>query len=206
MCQYSNVILPQRNSPSPFTQHFLEPSLSDVLSITQDWGIYVKQISFDTCKRKKPIIFNKVGKKVHKKSKNHSSHISTRRQYHQIYMCVFITSDIITVRPFICLSWRYSESTNTICFSSPSSSLFFFHFSPSSAINAFISRLPLVLQRHSTGTQLSLQPSKSSYTPPSALHLIFFTLSFLSIPLELCTITFLYKFLKSSTSISRSPP
>lgn len=42
-----------------------------------------------------------------------------------------------------------------------------------STINAFISRLPLVLQRHSPGTQLSLQPSKSSCTPPSALYLIF---------------------------------
>lgn len=47
-------------------------------------------------------------------------------------------------------------------------------------------------------------------SPPTHLRLpfisFFSTLSFLSIPLELCTITFLYKFLKSSTSISRSPP
>lgn len=33
-------------------------------------------------------------------------------------------------RPFILLSWSCSESTNTICFSSPSSTSFFFHFSP----------------------------------------------------------------------------
>lgn len=92
---------------------------------------------------------------------------------HQLRVHVFITSDATIARPFISLSWSYSESTNTICFTSPSSPSFFFHFSPTSTINAFISKLPLVLQRPSPGTQLSLQPSKSSCTPPSALRLTF---------------------------------
>ena len=48
---------------------------------------------------------------------------------HCLYIHVFITSDVTIARPFIFLSWSYSESTNTICFSSPSSSSFFFHFS-----------------------------------------------------------------------------
>lgn len=51
-----------------------------------------------------------------------------------------------------------------------------FFLSHASTINVFISRLPLVLQRHSQGTQLSLQESKSSHTPFSALY---FSLSFI---------------------------
>lgn len=51
-------------------------------------------------------------------------------------------------------------------------------FSLTSTINAFISRLPLVLQRHSPGTQLSHQPSKSSYMPPSTLCFILYSFTF----------------------------
>lgn len=46
--------------------------------------------------------------------------------------------------------------TNTICFSSPSS------FSSRLQLMHLFSRLPLVLQRHSQGKQLLLQPSKSN--------------------------------------------
>lgn len=48
----------------------------------------------------------------------------------QLYIQVSTTSDVRISRPFISLSWSYSESTNTICFSSPSSPSFFFHLSP----------------------------------------------------------------------------
>lgn len=93
---------------------------------------------------------------------------------------MFITSDVTIVKPFICLSWSYSESTNTICLSYPlSQSLPLPFLSHAPTINVFISKLPLVLQRHSQGTQLSLQESKSSHTPPSALHFSLFYLHFI---------------------------
>ena len=93
------------------------------------------------------------------------SHLNAPQQYpaspHSL-SGVFITPDVTIVRPFISLSWSYSEPTNTICFSSPLSPSFFFHFffTPTSTINVFLSRLPLVLQRPSPGAQLSLKPSK----------------------------------------------
>lgn len=81
---------------------------------------------------------------------------------------VSITSNVTIAGPFISLSKSYSESTNTICFSSPSSSMFFHFYSRFQLMNWLL----LVLQRHSLGTQLSLQPSKSSCTPSSALCIL----------------------------------
>lgn len=111
--------------------------------------------------------------------------------------------------PFISLSWRNSKLTNTICLYSPSSPSYWVYFTPppAFAINVFILRLPLVLQRLLLGTQLSFQPSKSSHTPPSTplkhliLHsLLSFFLTALSILLFVNNSKFLLFFKQSCTT------
>lgn len=105
-------------------------------------------------------------------SKNNYSSINTPWQYMYsltLHLCVYnLWRDNCEAFHRSQLEWFWVNKHNLFVLFLSLPLLFWSH---ASTINVFISRPPLVLQKHSQGTQLSLQKSKSSHTSHSALYL-----------------------------------